>query len=724
MRTCILLALLAVVCLGQGIPTNLDFEHGEPGKTPPGWFVPDMLRQAGYNAVITREGCHTGACALITGPEKRPPEMFGNLMASIDAAPYRGKRVVLRAAIRVEAVDSTGVGAMWLRVDLPAQGLGFFDNMGDRPIRSTEWAFYEIRGTVAADARTINYGVMAQGNARVRVDDVSLEFGELPADGPDVSAAREEIRKIYAGLDLALHSGDFDFLRTIAAPDARIGSASRKVLLDEAIAQMKSSFGEASRLASKTQITSFDLTGGEAQIRTHSILTFTKNGVTTARESVRSDKWVRTDDGWRLKEAMMIGERNILPAADPETMRAVAAELRKQLVPISTVEPGAPQDDLEAFGKAVGDARVVALGEATHGTHEIFRMKHRLFEYLVQEKGFTVFAIEANWPESQAADRYVKTGEGDPKAALADMYFWTWHTEEVLAMLEWMREFNQAPGKHPILSFTSFDMQTYKVARDRVSAYVRQYAPQALSDVEAAYAPLSKLNARVMTDPAFTVAAEGAERVVSILEARRDALTKASSPEAFRDTLQMARIAAQGVRMRAPGAGFAYRDQMMARNVEWLLEEAYPGEKIVLWAHNGHVSFAEREDVRPMGAWLRQALGSRMYVLGFAIHTGTVRAVTRENGRSIGIAESTIPQAAPGSGTATFSAAGRPIYFLELKNRTGTLGQWLSDPHLFRGCGAVWNRDYPDAHMESTALSKSFDGLIYLENTTATRGLP
>ena len=161
--------------------------------------------------------------------------------------------------------------------------------------------------------------------------------------------------------------------------------------------------------------------------------------------------------------------------ADPETVKLVVAELKQRAAPLATVVAGNKMDDLAAFGKAVGDARIVALGEASHGTREFFQMKHRLLEYLVKEKGFTVFAIEGNWPEALAADRYIKTGEGDAKAALAAMYFWTWQTEEVRDMVEWMRAFNQAPGPHPTLTFTSFDMQTGRVAGQQALDYLKRY---------------------------------------------------------------------------------------------------------------------------------------------------------------------------------------------------------------------------------------------------------
>jgi erythromycin esterase len=720
-RIRMLLLVPALACAQAPVP-NLDFEQGELGSVPPGWFVPSTLSQAGYKAVITQEGCRTGSCALITVPPTRPQNTFGNLMRTMDAQPYRGKRVVFRAAVRVQTSDPVGRAQMWLRVDRTGGLMGHFDNMMDRPIRSAEWALYEIRGTVDADARAFNIGVMALGDARVWVDDATLEFTDSPADTPELSAAREQLSKRYAEIDKAYNTGAFDSIKSFFTPDAKVGSPMMTLTVDEAISQLKSGLS-ASKIAMKTEITSMEVAGDQAAVRTRAVMTIGTGDSGSTREVTAADTWVRRDGVWLAKSSYSMSSRELLTPTDAETSAKIAAEIKKRATSLTTAEAGKPYDDLAAFGKAVGDARIVSLGEATHGTREIFQMKHRLLEYLVKEKGFTVFAIEANWPESQAADRYIKTGEGDPKKALADMYFWTWQTEEVLSMIEWMRAFNAAPGNHPILSFTAFDMQTYNVARDRVVEFVQKFAPDDSAAVKSAYALLYTLNANVRSDPGFEDAAKKAESVVALLESRRDALVRASSAAAFRDALQMARIAAQAARMRTPGAGGSFRDQMMAKNVEWLAREAHPKEKIVLWAHNGHIAKTPTVGFRPMGDWLRESMGSQVYVLGFAINTGTVRAVTSEGGKRIGLAESKIPASAAGTGDATFSAAGLPIFFLDVRSQPGDLGKWLAQPHLFRGCGAMWDRDSPDSFMHSEVLSARYDGIIFLENTHAARGL-
>ncbi len=121
---------------------------------------------------------------------------------------------------------------------------------------------------------------------------------------------------------------------------------------------------------------------------------------------------------------------------------AQAAWVRAHALTVKTVQAGSGFDDLQKLAPSIGTARIVSLGEATHGTREIFQMKHRLVEFLASEQGFTIFAIEANMPEAYRVNDYVLHGTGDPKALLKGMYFWTWNTEEVLAMIEWMRQFN------------------------------------------------------------------------------------------------------------------------------------------------------------------------------------------------------------------------------------------------------------------------------------------
>ena len=543
----------------------------------------------------------------------------------------------------------------------------------------------------------------------------------------EVAAAREAIAKLYARLDSAIERGDSDVIASLTLDRAQVGTALQKMSVAEWIKQLKAMLAGGASFTAKSEITAIRLDTAGAVVNILQLSTKTKDGVTESSESTSADTWVRRDGAWKLKESLIVTHRELEAPTDPETVKRVVLQLKRNVVPLTTAEAGAPHDDLAIFGKAVGDARIVALGEATHGTREIFQMKHRLIEYLVKEKGFTVFAIEANWPESQSIDRYIKTGAGNARDGLADMYFWTWQTEEVLAMVEWMRVYNQSAGERSKLSFTSFDMQRYQVALDRVVSYIKKTKPSDLSAVESSYAKLREIgDDGQQNDVRFVDAATAAESVVKLIESRRDALTVASSAGAFREALQAARIVVQAARVRTPAIGNSYRDQMMASNVEWLVKEAFPKEKIVLWAHNGHVSVHKSDLFRPMGSWLREKFGDRIYILGFAMNKGDVRARALENGRMAGLTTSPVPASPAGTGSAVLSAVGLPMFFIDLKStvNSDTLQAWLSQPHLFRGCGAIWNRDdAANSNMGSATLSRSYDGLIFLEDSHAARGI-
>ena len=155
-------------------------------------------------------------------------------------------------------------------------------------------------------------------------------------------------------------------------------------------------------------------------------------------------------------------EAGARPDQDNANADAARSWLKTNAIRLSTVEAGHGFADMQPLKKVIGDARIVSLGEATHGSREFFQLKHRMLEFLATEKGFTIFSIEANMPEAYRLNDYVLNGNGDPATLIKGMYFWTWSTEEVLDMVLWMREFNKS-GKGRI-QFTGFDMQTPDVA--------------------------------------------------------------------------------------------------------------------------------------------------------------------------------------------------------------------------------------------------------------------
>ena len=166
------------------------------------------------------------------------------------------------------------------------------------------------------------------------------------------------------------------------------------------------------------------------------------------------------------------------PAETPGTVPVpaeVSAWLDANVHPLEGSHLSLPHDDLEFLRDLVGDARIVALGEGTHGTRDFFEMKAPILRFLVEEMGFDTFAIEAPWSEARVLDRYVRTGVGDPGRLLLNLHLWPWNTESVLEMIEWMRAHNEAGGD---IGFHGFDMQFPGSSLRHVRTYIRRVDPQ------------------------------------------------------------------------------------------------------------------------------------------------------------------------------------------------------------------------------------------------------
>lgn len=397
-------------------------------------------------------------------------------------------------------------------------------------------------------------------------------------------------------------------------------------------------------------------------------------------------------------------------SAGSEVSPDTLAWLEANVVPFDSVEPGNDFADLQVFGDMVGDARVVALGEQTHGTREFFTMKHRLLEYLAEEKGFTIFAIEANMPESFLIDEYIKSGEGDSQALLEGLYFWTWYTQEVLDMIEWMHDYNQT-AERPV-HFVGFDMQYPSVAVAELGGFLTGADPDYLSEIEPVLRALD--DAFSLTSVPEPLTSEQLAEVAAVadeLESRADEYRASTDELSVARALQNARIAAQAAGLVE--GSVAFRDAAMAANVEWLLEQ-YPDEKMVIWAHNGHV--AESDDW--MGGHLDAALGDDYFSVAFSFYEGEYRAVNPDAGAVGDTAEAALE----GSIDGLFNTVGPERFYLDLREVSGTPAEsWLAEERLFRSIGAL--AVPATASFSVVNLGDQFDAVIFIRESTASEAL-
>lgn len=404
-----------------------------------------------------------------------------------------------------------------------------------------------------------------------------------------------------------------------------------------------------------------------------------------------------------------------------------ASSLKARAIPLLSVEPRSGFADLEPLRPVIADARIVALGEATHGTREFFQAKHRLVEYCVAVLGFTIFGIEASFPECVAVNEYIQTGKGDAAEALAGTRFWTWNTEEVLELIEWMRWWNAHHETKVV--FFGFDMQFPTESALRLLDYLDAVAPELIEAYRIPLEPLTSDFAANLfpTLPESRRCATFAclDDLSNAFSEREDAWVARAGEAAYRIARLHADVLRQCAQLRTNPDDFNIRERAMADNVRTFLQIQGPNAKAVLWAHNGHVGRRTygRHNVRSMGDHLNEYFDHAYLPVGFAFHQGSFQARRQSDFRLVDHAVSPAPG---GSLDAALAAVGLPAFALDLRRIEygESLADWLSTQPATRQIGAVYSEQEAGNYFETRDPRIAFDILVFIESTTAARPNP
>lgn len=404
-----------------------------------------------------------------------------------------------------------------------------------------------------------------------------------------------------------------------------------------------------------------------------------------------------------------------LPKVDPQ----IVAWIQQNALPFSTSKPGSGFDDISYLNDLVGTAHVVALGEATRGTREFSEMKHRILEYLVTQKGFTVLAMESNWPETNLINNYVLSGVGDPANLLRGVHSPFLNTQELLDMIQWVRQYNQSVANGSKVGFYGIDIQYPRLAMDNVVAYLRSIDVSASQKADSLYAvfrpyqdnPLTFDNA---SDSIRTLSTWNLQVVYERLLENQSFYEGKTSVAQYAMALQTARVVVQSESFYLDPGHAPTRDGFMAENVEWLLKQSGTGAKIAVWAHNLHVRNA---GMGTMGGRLRSTHGNDVILCGFDFYKGTFNAEKYEgsvfNGR--GPQNSDTP---PGdSYEYAFRASAIPRFILNMRE-IGSTG-WIAGPHRSRQILEQYDEALIESYYYACQLSSWFDVVIYFQDTNA-----
>jgi erythromycin esterase len=363
--------------------------------------------------------------------------------------------------------------------------------------------------------------------------------------------------------------------------------------------------------------------------------------------------------------------------------------------------------DDAGFARLTKNAQVVALGDATHGTHETYAAKQHLVPLLV-ENGFRTIAFEAPYAEWRKLDDYVLHGIGDPAAALQFRLYWFWDANEILDLVRWARARNEA-GLTPPIRITGVDSTEPVSAAQLVVELLRRVDPEAAAAAEESYACVSLV--------ALGQQWCDVDHVRAAIAANRDAYARLTSPAEADELVHAARVVEQGLRVIATWHGA--RDEIMAENIQRL---ASRGDKVIVLGHNEHwgrtpYRLAKPDLVTSAGTLLAASLGTAYFSVGSVLLDGTFLAIDYEE--RYGQIRTQIMTAPSADDVAVLlDRAGLESMMVPLH---GVLPSWLAGTRRMRiGTSGVPSRTKTTLDVP-VDLGKKFDAVVYFRRSTPTQ---
>jgi protein-L-isoaspartate(D-aspartate) O-methyltransferase len=425
------------------------------------------------------------------------------------------------------------------------------------------------------------------------------------------------------------------------------------------------------------------------------------------------------EQGWAEVPAGPVGSRRSVP----ELIAEAAEEL--------------PQPDRPNFGAMFdrfGKHRVVLLGEASHGTSEFYRARAAITRRLIEQHGFDIVAVEADWPDASSVNRYVRglPRREDEEPPFRRFPTWMWRNTDVAAFVGWLRAHNEEASEVAKAGFYGLDLYNMSGSIAAVLAYLDELDPQAAAVARERYGCLTPWQNEPATYGRAVLTSGYRKCEEAVIRQCRELLEKqldyeSQDGESFLDAAQNARLVASAEKyyrvMYYGGAeSWNLRDRHMFETLEYLLASKGPESKAVVWAHNSHIGDARltemgliREELN-IGQLCRERFGDEAALIGFGTHSGTVAAATDWDGP---MEVKTVRASHAGSVERCFHAAGKPRCLLDFAGQPAA-AEALAAPRLQRFIGVIYRPETELlSHYVEASLSKQFDAYVWFDRTRA-----
>jgi erythromycin esterase-like protein len=402
------------------------------------------------------------------------------------------------------------------------------------------------------------------------------------------------------------------------------------------------------------------------------------------------------------------------------------------------------EHDYDDLLDAIGDRKVVLLGEATHGTHEFYRERARITRRLIEERNFTAVAVEADWADAYRVNRYVSRMSTDANAiaALGDFHrfpTWMWRNREMVEFVEWMHLHNSALDQQQRVRFYGLDLYGMHASMDAVIAYLENVDPAAALRARERYScfdATSRDGQKYGASTHFGLEPPCENEVIAQLLELRHSAEKYLALNGWvgRDELFFAEQNAVVVR----SAEQYYREMFIEGSSSWNLRDLHMAEtldalrshltaergnsKVVVWEHNSHVGDARATSMGwrgelNVGQVVRQRIGADdVFLVGFTTYQGTVTAAS-DWGKPV--ERKRVRPAIPGSCEDLFHDVRHPRFVLRTRV-DDTVAKILREPRLQRAIGVIYRPQTEMlSHYLETHLSDQFDAVIHIDHTNA-----
>lgn len=398
--------------------------------------------------------------------------------------------------------------------------------------------------------------------------------------------------------------------------------------------------------------------------------------------------------------------------------------------------------DYDPLMDLIGNARFVLIGEASHGTHEFYEQRAEITKRLIQEKGFTAIAVEADWPDAYRVNRYVR-GINDiptPAEAIAgfeDFPSWMWRNTDVVNFIGWLRQYNDAlPQDRNKVGFYGLDLYSMYTSISEVIAYLDKVDPEAAQQARCRYSCLEHFEEDTKAygyAAAFGMSESCEKEVINqLMELQRRIGDYAGrdgqvAEDEFFYAQQNARLvknAEEYYRSMFQGQVLSWniRDRHMAETLDHLaahLDKQGNPSKIVVWAHNTHLGYVRATDMGiagelNVGQLVRDKYGDDTVLVGFTTYTGTVTAASLWGG----VPElKQVRPALSDSYEALFHEVGLPQFLLNLRQENQAV-TGLEKPRLERAIGVIYQPETErKSHYFYARLPDQFDAVIHIDDS-------